>query len=66
METTLYFWDCACKENYVHPKTVTVCRRCGAKAATQPDSRITQVVKMLLGESELGEDEPTQASSTAS
>jgi hypothetical protein len=49
METTLYFWDCACKENYVHPKTVTVCRRCGARAETQPDSRITEVLKMLLG-----------------
>ena len=50
--TTIYFWDCECSENYIHPKTVRECLKCGAQVDEQPDSHICEVVKMLEEESE--------------
>jgi len=56
-ETTIHFWECGCagtKEHpysYVHPKTETVCKVCGAdyEKAPQdyPDAMIGEVIKML-------------------
>ncbi|MBM3500184.1 MAG: hypothetical protein FJX74_16125 [Armatimonadetes bacterium] len=48
METMPEFWDCNCKHHYIHPKSVTRCKRCGARAKDQPDSRITEVMRALL------------------
>jgi hypothetical protein len=41
--TTPKFWDCECTELYIHPKSVTECAKCSARAEDQPDSRITEV-----------------------
>jgi hypothetical protein len=41
--TTPKFWDCECTELYIHPKSVTQCLHCSARADDQPDSRITEV-----------------------
>jgi hypothetical protein len=41
--TTPQFWDCECTELYIHPKSVTECLHCSARAEDQPDSRITEV-----------------------
>lgn len=43
-ETTERYWDCECKNNYIHPKTQTVCPVCGTAAEAQPDSRINEVL----------------------
>jgi hypothetical protein len=37
------FWDCECKDNYLHPKSETTCNECGALAIDQPDSRENEV-----------------------
>ena len=41
--TTPQFWDCECTKLYIHPKSVTECLLCSARAEDQPDSRITEV-----------------------
>ena len=43
-ETTERYWDCECKENYIHPKTQTECSVCGAVVEEQPDSRTNEVL----------------------
>lgn len=59
--TTPHFWDCECQDAYIHPKTVSVCPRCSAEAANQPDSRVNEVMLALLegrlGEPGLSEDD---------
>ncbi len=47
-KTTEFFWDCECETNYIHPKTQKVCFDCNAIASEQPDSRVDEVVKMLV------------------
>ena len=66
METMPEFWDCNCEHYYIHPKSVTRCKRCGARAADQPDSRVTEVMRMLLGEERVGDEGPTPSSPTGS
>ena len=44
VETTEKYWDCECKNDYIHPRTMTVCPVCGAVAEDQPDSRINEVL----------------------
>lgn len=36
--TNVNFWDCACDDHYVHPKTCKDCPRCGATPDDQPDA----------------------------
>jgi hypothetical protein len=62
METMPEFWDCNCEHYYVHPKSVTRCKRCGARAKDQPDSRITEVMRMLPRGETIGEEQPTAPS----
>lgn len=62
MGTVPEFWDCNCPHQYVHPRAVAVCKRCGARSEDQPDSRFTEVMRMLLGEKGIGEEEPTPPS----
>lgn len=46
--TTPLFWDCECKNNYIHLKSkVKRCGRCGSYFATSPDSRVIEVAAML-------------------
>ena len=46
-ETTSEYWDCECKENYIHPKTEESCAKCGLKREDQPDSRVNEVERFL-------------------
>ena len=48
--TTEYFWDCECEENYIHPKSVLVCPRCGAISDERPDSLTNEVFASLVAE----------------
>lgn len=34
--TTVHFWDCECEANYIHPKSVPVCPRCGVVSDERP------------------------------
>lgn len=45
--TTPAFWDCECEENYIHPRNISRCGRCGAKRDDQPDARLDEVKEML-------------------
>ena len=41
------FWDCECETKYIHHKArLSECRRCGAIADEQPDSRANEVKYM--------------------
>lgn len=42
--TTILFWDCECKEGYIHPLTQDECPACCAKRIDQPPSRINEIV----------------------
>ena len=46
--TTEHFWDCECETNYIHPKCVPVCPRCGAVSDECSDSRINEVFAALM------------------
>lgn len=39
------YWDCECKHDYIHPKTLEICLICEAEQDEQPDS-IAQEVKI--------------------
>lgn len=45
--TTEKYWDCECKEKYIHPATKNVCPICGCEKDDQPDSIISEVVAEL-------------------
>ena len=46
--TTEQFWDCECEVNYIHPKSLLVCPRCGAHQDDRPDSRTNEVFAALM------------------
>ena len=48
--TTEYFWDCECRNDYIHPKTELKCGKCGWEHHEMPDSRTIEVIMMLKGE----------------
>ena len=37
------YWDCECKERYIHPKTLIYCPRCKAYRDDSPDSRVIEI-----------------------
>lgn len=43
------YWDCECPDNetYIHPKNIQSCGNCGATQEDSPDSRASEVRKML-------------------
>ena len=47
-QTTPFFWDCECKDKFIHPKAQKVCFACNAVAADQPDSRVYEVINARL------------------
>jgi len=58
--TDLYYWDCKCDGDCVHPKTETRCDKCGTKFDNDdpdiPDSHRTEVVshiKRVLSKAEI-------------
>jgi hypothetical protein len=40
-------WDCECEKNYINPKAVKYCPKCGTFSDDQPDSRINEVKEHL-------------------
>ena len=46
--TTEYFRDCECETNYIRPKCVLVCPRCGAVSDECSNSRINEVFAALM------------------
>jgi len=47
--TTEDYWDCECVgsiEEYIHPKSQTMCIECGQQQENMPDSRIDEVEKI--------------------
>ena len=48
--TTDLWWDCECRDDYIHPKTVAYCPDCGAYADDQPDSRVEEVLALYPDE----------------
>ena len=44
------YWDCECRENYIHPKTVTFCASCQTPSDDRPSSRFDEVRDMLKQE----------------
>lgn len=46
--TTVHFWDCECEANYIHPKSLLVCHRCGAHQDDCPDSRTNEVFASMM------------------
>lgn len=48
VNTTDLFWDCECKEHYVHPKTQKICLRCFTNCDDQPDSRTDEAARYGL------------------
>ncbi len=43
--TTDLFWDCECKENYIHPQARKHCEKCGVLEEDMPSARITEVLQ---------------------
>ena len=49
--TTDAYWDCECRENFVHRRgKETVCNKCKATASESPDSPYNYVENLLLTE----------------
>jgi hypothetical protein len=48
INTTEKYWDCECKDNFIHPKIQPRCYICGAIEEEQPDSRINEVLAQGL------------------
>ena len=46
--TTTLFWDCECRDNYIHPKDELACKECGCKAEDMPDSMLREVIRNEL------------------
>lgn len=46
--TTVHFWDCECEANYIHPKSLLACPRCGAHQDDCPDSRTNEVFASMM------------------
>jgi hypothetical protein len=47
--TTPIHWDCECKYNYIHPKTLHHCPKCDVFQDDQPDSILSEVVNLKQG-----------------
>jgi len=47
-KTTPEYWDCECRNNYIHPATQNECPKCGALRDEQPDSIVAEVIKVGL------------------
>lgn len=41
------YWDCECKDNFIHPKHERICVVCGSIPDEQPDSQVNEVKDFL-------------------
>ena len=44
--TTTHYWDCECKENYIHKSYFKECKLCGALRDESPDSHLIEVLQI--------------------
>jgi hypothetical protein len=64
--TTPLFWDCNCDDNYIRPTGAVDCLFCGAQRDESPDSRLNEVIRMLVKDwSRLTNDFPLDLSDIA-
>jgi len=42
------YWDCECKENYIHGKFQTLCTKCDTLKDESPDSIISEILKVYF------------------
>ena len=56
--TTSNYWDCECKENFIHPRSQSKCSVCGTEeeSCEAPDSRVNEV-RQLIGNVDMGNTE---------
>ncbi len=54
--TTDLFWDCECDTDYINYTSEAQCFECGCIKDESPDSRLIEVVDMLITKSHLLED----------
>ena len=47
IDLTPDYWDCECRENYLHKKAETKCHVCLAVPDEQPDARVNEVIDFL-------------------
>ena len=45
--TTEKYWDCECEVNYINPKSNDKCMLCGTFREDSPDSRVSEVERIL-------------------
>ena len=45
--TTMFFWDCECEHDYIHPKTQFSCPLCGYTHDDCPDSETKEVIDQI-------------------
>lgn len=43
------YWDCNCKDNYIHSKNHSVCPVCGADQEEAPDSIVEEIAETFIG-----------------
>jgi hypothetical protein len=43
IQTTPLYWDCECKEKYIHHFTEPTCTTCKAERIESPDSRLNEI-----------------------
>ena len=46
LQLTPDYWDCECRNNYIHKKEETTCRICQTFSENQPDSRVDEVKQL--------------------
>jgi hypothetical protein len=64
--TTPLFWDCDCDDNFIRTASEADCLFCGAKRDESPDSRLNEVIRMLVKDwSRLSNDFPLDLSDIA-
>lgn len=49
VETTPAYWDCECKERYIHKKSDRLsCPVCGSNESDSPDSRRREILELNM------------------
>lgn len=47
IDLTPDYWDCECRENYIHKRAEARCDICWAVRNEQPDARVDEVIGFL-------------------
>jgi hypothetical protein len=57
-DTTYHYWECDCKDKYIHSKTKDKCEACGCTADDSSDARISDVVRNMMKGEYLAKENP--------